>query len=91
MRTQITDRLDASRESIESVLLDLELTNELDVPSADVLKELHDDLKTAGMTFMLAPVRPAVRDLMDRSQTTQAIGKEQIYSWVLEGMLVHLS
>jgi hypothetical protein len=46
--------LAASPEPIQGVLLDLELTNELDVPSADMLRELDDDLDAAGVQLMLA-------------------------------------
>jgi high affinity sulfate transporter 1 len=91
IRTQITDRLAGSADAITSVLLDLELTNELDVPSADVLKELNDDLEASGVQLMLARVRPAVRDLLDRSGVTAAIGEEHFCGRVLEGVLVHLS
>ena len=73
------------------MLLDLELTNEIDVPSADMLKELHDDLEAAGVQLLLARVRPAVRDLLDRSGVTAKIGAEHIYGRVLEGVLFHLS
>ena len=72
---------------LSSVLLDLELTNEIDVPSADMLKELHDDLEAAGVQLLLARVRPAVRDLLDRSGVTAKIGAEHIYGRVLEGAL----
>jgi sulfate permease, SulP family len=90
VRVQITNRLAASEEPVDSVLLDLELTNELDVPSADMLKELNEDLDAAGVRLMLARVRPPVRDLLDRSGVTEAIGAEHIYNRVLEGVLVHL-
>jgi len=36
-------------------------------------------------------VRPTVRDLLDRSGVTMAIGEEHIYSRVLEGVVFHLS
>jgi MFS superfamily sulfate permease-like transporter len=91
VRTGITNRLAAVEQPIRSVLLDLELTSELDVPSAEVLKELDDDLRVAGVQLMLARVRPAVRDLLDRSGVTAAIGADRIYSRVLEGVLMHLS
>jgi MFS superfamily sulfate permease-like transporter len=91
IRTQVTNRLAESAEPATSVLLDLELTNELDVPSADVLKELNDDLEASGVQLMLARVRPPVRDLLDRSGVTAAIGAEHIYGRVLEGVLMHLS
>ena len=73
------------------MLLDLELTNEIDVPSADMLGELHDDLAASGVQLLLARVRPAVRDLLDRSGVTAKIGEEHIYGRVLEGALFHLS
>ena len=91
VRGQITNRLAASDEPIKSVLLDLELTNELDVPSADMLEELDHDLDASGVQLMLARVRPPVRDLLDRSGVTEAVGPEFIYNRVLEGVLVHLS
>ena len=56
VRGQITNRLAAGSEPVDSVLLDLELTNELDVPSAEMLKELHDDLDAAGVQLLLARV-----------------------------------
>jgi SulP family sulfate permease len=91
VRTQITDRLVVSAEPVDSVLLDLELTNELDIPSADMLEELDTDLQAAGVRLMLARVRPPVRDLLDRSGVTGAIGAENIHGRVLEGVLVHLA
>jgi high affinity sulfate transporter 1 len=91
VRVQITNRLAASAEPIQGVLLDLELTNELDVPSADMLRELDDDLDAAGVQLMLARARPVVRDLLDRSGVTEAVGAEHFYGRVLEGVLVHLS
>ena len=90
VRTQITNRLAASAEPVKSVILDLELTNEIDIPSADMLEELEADLDAAGVQLMLARVRPPVRDLLDRSGVTEAIGAENIFNRVLEGVLVHL-
>jgi SulP family sulfate permease len=91
VRVGITNRLAASPEPVDSVLLDLELTNEIDVPSADILKELHDDLDAAGVQLMLARVRPAVRDMLDRNGVTEAIGANNIYARVLEGALMRVS
>ena len=90
VRTQITNRLAASAEPVKSVILDLELTNEIDVPSADMLEELEADLDAAGVQLMLARVRPPVRALLNRSGVTEAIGAENIYNRVLEGALFHL-
>ncbi len=72
VRTQITNRLAAGAEPVDSVLLDLELTNELDVPSADMLKELNADLDAAGRAVDAgarapAGARPAGPQRCDRS------------------------
>ena len=91
VRMTITNRLVASTEPIDSVLLDLELTNDLDVPSADMLRDLHNDLQATNVHLLLARVRPTVRDLLDRSGVTMAIGEEHIYSRVLEGVVFHLT
>ena len=90
LRMHITNRLAREAARIESVILDMELTNELDVPSADMLKELHQDLKTTGVQLLLARVRPAVRDLLDRSGAGGEIGVEHIHARVLEGVVAHL-
>ncbi len=91
VRLKIANLLAASSKPVDGVLLDLELTNELDVPSAEMLKELHDDLDAAGVQLLLARVRPAVRDLLDRSGVVAVIGPEHIYKRVLMGVLAHLS
>lgn len=94
VRTQITNRIAApvpdDAAAIRRVLIDLELTNELDVPSADMLEDLRNDLRTAGVELSLARVRPAVRGLLDRSGVTEVIGAERIHGRVLEGVLAHL-
>jgi MFS superfamily sulfate permease-like transporter len=91
VRVLITNRLAASAELLSEVLLDLELTYELDVPSADMLKELHDDLRAAGVELLLAHVRPPVRDLLDRNDVIAKIGAEHIFGRNLEGVLYHVS
>ncbi len=55
-----------------------------------MLEELEADLDAAGVQLMLARVRPPVRDLLDRSGVTEAIGAENIFNRVLECVLVHL-
>jgi MFS superfamily sulfate permease-like transporter len=63
VRTQITNRLAADASAgvkpVKRVLLDLELTNEIDVPSTEMLGELHEDLAASGVRQLLARVRLA--------------------------------
>ena len=42
------------------------------------------------MKLTLARVKPQVRDLLDRSGVTEAIGADHIYPRVLGGVLAHL-
>jgi len=91
VHVQITNRLATAREPISSVLLDLELTNEIDVPSVDMLKDLQRDLAASGVQLMLARLRPPVRDLLDRSGVTSAIGVNHIHRRVLDGTVSHMS
>ncbi len=59
VRNRISNRLadvasDTSGvEAVRTVLLDLELTNEIDVPSADMLGALYDDLAAAGVQLLI--------------------------------------
>jgi hypothetical protein len=91
IRVQITNRLAITTEQVDSLLLDLELTNEIDVPSADMLKELYNGREKADVQLMLARLRQPMRDLMNRSGVTRAIGEEHIYGRVLEAVIHYLS
>lgn len=91
VRVLITNRLAASTEPVERVLVDLEMTNALDVPSADMLSELQIDLGAAGVELLLARVHPPVRDMLDRCGLTEKIGAERIVDRVLDGVVYHVS
>jgi MFS superfamily sulfate permease-like transporter len=66
------------------VLLDLEMTNDLDVPSADMLKELNEELEQRRIVLLLSRVHADVRSVLDRSGTTERIGAERIYRHMTE-------
>ena len=90
VRVHITNRLAACAEPVDSVVLDLELTNEPDVPSAEMLKDLHNDLDAAGVQPLLA--RGARRCATYGPQRrTATIGQENFYRRVSLGVSAHLS
>jgi len=62
-----------------AVLLDLEMSSELDVPGADALAELHEELEQRGTRLLLSRVHPQVRETLDRSGVTVRIGDDHIY------------
>ena len=50
-----------------------------DVPAADALADLQEELETRGIRLLLARVHPEVRETLDRAGVTDRIGKENIY------------
>jgi SulP family sulfate permease len=74
-----------------AVLLDLEATALLDLPSADILGEIDRDLKTQGIALLLARVRDPVLAMLKRSGVAAQIGETHIYRMVDEGVEDFLS
>lgn len=74
----------------QTVVVDLEMTYDLDAPSAHELAELHTDLQAAGMQLMLARVRTGVRAVLDHSDATGEIGADHIHDRVLSAVAAHL-
>jgi SulP family sulfate permease len=61
------------------VLLDLETNSDLDLESADMLAELHEELDHVGIELWLARVRAPVREMLDRTDLTRRIGEERTF------------
>ena len=70
----------------QTVLLDLEASNDLDVSSADMLAELAADLQAEGIALLLANVRGPVRDMLRRSQVLERIGEPQLFFSLAEAV-----
>jgi MFS superfamily sulfate permease-like transporter len=73
-----------------TVLVDLEMSNELDATSVHELRELHKDLSALNLRLALSRVHQAVRDVLDRSELTPVIGEENIYHRGVDAVLAHL-
>jgi SulP family sulfate permease len=71
----------------EVVLLDLELTPEVDLPSVEALEHLHERLAADEIELWLSHLQPGVRDLLERSDALTAIGPGRIYPRVIDGIL----
>jgi SulP family sulfate permease len=61
-----------------AVVLDLELTNDLDVPGAEALLQLANRLDAAGITLGLARVHQPALALLERTGVVEAIGSGNI-------------
>jgi high affinity sulfate transporter 1 len=80
LREGIRDLVESADRPVQTVLLDLGLSNELDVPGVEMLEDLHSELAALDVELLLADVYDAVRGLMRRSGAMASIGEENIYA-----------
>jgi MFS superfamily sulfate permease-like transporter len=66
LRDQVRDRIDAWPEPVRVVIIDLELSSELDIESLDTLIALNEQVHEQAAELWLSDVRHAVRDVLAR-------------------------
>jgi anti-anti-sigma regulatory factor len=76
---------------VHTVLIDLEATTELDVPSVDMLRELHADLRDRDIDLRLTRVHHQVRDQLVHSGLFDVLGADHVHLTTSEGILHTLS
>ena len=91
IRKGIRRRIAASETPIRTTILDLEMTNELDVPSAEMLAELHEEHEAVDIQFKLVGIHAPVMEMLDASGLSERIGAENIYPTILEAVLAYAS
>jgi anti-anti-sigma regulatory factor len=91
LRDEIIERLGRAPSRPQAVLLDLEVTADLDVPGTDMLADLHDDLKQRGVPLLLARVMAPTRRMLDRTGVTAKVGVANLHAQVLDAVVEHLS
>jgi MFS superfamily sulfate permease-like transporter len=91
IRKGIRRRIAASETPIRTTIIDLEMTNDLDVPSTEMLAELHEEHEAVNMQFKLVGIHAPVRKMLDASGVSERIGEENIYPTVLEAVLAYAS
>jgi high affinity sulfate transporter 1 len=90
LRAAIVDLVRASDPPTRAVLLDLEMTSEVDLPAAEMLAELKEKLTGEQVDLLLSRVRHSVRDLLDRSGVTQQLGAESFHVRTIDGVLAYM-
>lgn len=60
------------------VLRDLEMSADLDIESADVLRELRDDLERSGTELWLCGVHARVRTMIERTGFAESDGEQRV-------------
>ena len=73
------------------VLLDIEMTYDLDAPGAEMLGELHEALAQRGARLALARVHPDVEGVLARSGALEKIGAAHLYPRAFDALLDHLA
>ena len=69
------------------VLLDMELTPEVDLPVVDALEDLFQRLRGGGIQLWLSHLQPEAEDLLNRAGALSTIGSDRVYGRVVEGIL----
>jgi MFS superfamily sulfate permease-like transporter len=91
LRNEIIHLVDEAQPPVQVVLLDLEMSNQLDVPSVDMLGELKEELERRKVEMWLARLHGPVRDALERSGVLQKFDRENVHSRMLESLLEYLA
>jgi high affinity sulfate transporter 1 len=91
IREVILREMQASAEPVKAVLLDLGATTDLDVPSADMLAKLHEELTNRNVRFMLMRMIMPVRQMLELAGVMEKIRPEDVFVGPPEAVLDYLS
>jgi SulP family sulfate permease len=80
-RTQILAQA-ATDPPPQAILLDLAASADLDIGTADMLRDLYSDLRAKQIDVLFAQIRGSVRDRMKKTGLLEHVGEEQLYSSV---------
>jgi len=72
------------------VVLDLELTGDLDLPGVDALADLTEELDGLGATSALASIADPARELLEASGAIATIGIDRVHVQLLDAVRWHL-
>lgn len=76
---------------VRVVVLNFELTGWLDVPGAEMLVELAEDLRVRGITLQIARVHFQTRAMLERTGAIEAIGENNIFRSVLDAVIAFVA
>jgi MFS superfamily sulfate permease-like transporter len=91
IRTEVVQLVEREQVPVRVLLFDLEMSNQLDVPSIDMLAELKDELESRNIEMWLSRLHGTVRDALERSEVLQKIQLENIHPRIQEGALTYLT
>ena len=76
---------------IHAVVLDIALTGHLDLAGAEMLAELHQELRKMGISLRLSRVQEPARKMLDRMGITAQIGEEHFHASPLLAVAEYLA
>jgi high affinity sulfate transporter 1 len=91
IREAIMAEITSSAEPVKAMLLDLGATTDLDVPSADMLTELGEELHSRNVRFMLMRMIMPVRHMLEAAGAMQMIRPEDVFIGPTEAVLDYLT
>ncbi|MFP2924370.1 SulP family inorganic anion transporter [Pyxidicoccus sp. 3LG] len=91
LRDEVVSRVERQSPGVRAVLLDLEVTADLDVPGADMLAELADSLEHRDVTLLLSRVLTPTQRMLDRTGVTEKVGHGHVYPQTLDGVVDYLA
>jgi len=91
IRNQVMALMWEANTPIETVILDLEMTSDLDLAGAEMLEELHSELRDIGVRLRLARVQRSARVLLARMKITSKFGVKNVHTRVLFAVAAYLA
>ncbi len=90
-REAIVTEMLSSAVPVKAVSLDLGATTDLDVPGAEMLKKLTEDLHSREVRLMLMHIITPVRQMLEKTGAMDKIGAENIFVGPPEAVMEYLS
>ena len=90
LRSEIVRLAKVGDPQTEVVLLDLELSNELDSTAVEMLIELKQELQELGIDLMLARLTSDVSEMLERTGAVEKFGRQNIHPRVIHGVRAYL-
>jgi sulfate permease, SulP family len=91
IREVILSEMQSAAEPVKAVLLDLGATTDLDVPSADLIETLHEDLESRQVRLMLMRMIMPVRQMLELAGVMTKIKPQDVFAGPTEAVLDYLS
>lgn len=91
LRESIVKRVTDSEKTIQTVVLDLEMTGDLDLSGAHMLLELKRDLDSRSVAFRISRLQTSSRNLLERLGLIDQIGWHNIHPRTLFAVAAYLN